>query len=1064
MADLKLSLVIGGEVSGALDGLKDVRTNLLNTYSEAKRQVESIVPAMEAAKAKAKELAVNLGNSGPPTKALVADFEKARASARDLASAYERGVVSLLQARQAARENAAAISEAARAERDWAAQTQARATAAAAASRNMANSSSLGVLGTRSGSDIRGEMTDTLRALASLKANGAAAQDIARAAQAAQLKIAALNAELKGTSAVATGAGNGMEGLAGRLAIVATAAMAVREAIGLLKSSVETGVRLDSMKTTYAFGNGGDLKKAAEEMAYARELSNRLGLELLSTTQAYGKLMAAARGTTLEGQATRDIFKAVASAGAVMGLTADQQSGALLAISQMMSKGTVAAEELRGQLGEHLPGAFKIAAQAMRMTEAEFNKMLENGDLAANTFLPKFAEALQKAVSDQLPNAEKSARAQLQRLENAFTEFKARIAQSGLLDKLAEQLERFLQHLGNMADSGELQRLAQGFADAFGAVIKFLTDAAILAERFSGTLGTLATVLASVMVGGKALAFFAEAGTGLAAAGAAAGTAAGGFTLLATAFKLLRSLTVGGLILVGVEELIKWGAGASEAREKAMALEAALRKLIDTNSQYASAAMLDADGMKEFGDTALDAYEKAIKGARDYAAAKVVDLTQRNDKGLPKGLGKFDDAIEFYRQQSAAYNEHLDTVVAGERLRREQVQLTGQVLQLEAEREKILAGDVKKTKVEALAEQIKGYEKLVDTIRKAREESQKEAEEAKKSADSHREKASEKKTSAEDKANSIREKNLSQEDQQALANQRAKDALSEGEYYAAAAAAALLDGRGKAFEDYAKKAESFLDRASKFAESSQNADLVEEIGKQQANLEKTLAKADDKKADDAEQRAAGLMDQLNQAQQKLSELKGEAATIKVNAEITDAISKLADVENKLAALKDKTVTVTLNTVNTDQANAPTGDTTKQPLPAFARGGPLPGVAPHDTADNMLYMGTPGEWVIRLAAVRHYGPAFLASINSMSLPKYATGGRLNLGGAFSGGSVVSRLSIPSIEKSTGSSPAQLTPINLNFPEFGKSLKMQGSPDIEKEVLNIFRIHAARFGKR
>ena len=43
----------------------------------------------------------------------------------------------------------------------------------------------------------------------------------------------------------------------------------------------------------------------------------------------------------------------------------------MLALAQMASKGTVQAEELRGQLGERLPGAFKIAAAAMGVTQAE---------------------------------------------------------------------------------------------------------------------------------------------------------------------------------------------------------------------------------------------------------------------------------------------------------------------------------------------------------------------------------------------------------------------------------------------------------------------------------------------------------------------------------------------------------------------------------------------------------------------------------------------------------------------------------------------------------------------
>ena len=81
---------------------------------------------------------------------------------------------------------------------------------------------------------------------------------------------------------------------------------------------------------------------------------------------------------------------AVSKAATTLGLSSSEADGALLAVSQMMSKGTVQAEELRGQLGERLPGAFQIAARAMGVSTSELGKMLEAGQVIAEDFLPQY--------------------------------------------------------------------------------------------------------------------------------------------------------------------------------------------------------------------------------------------------------------------------------------------------------------------------------------------------------------------------------------------------------------------------------------------------------------------------------------------------------------------------------------------------------------------------------------------------------------------------------------------------------------------------------------------------
>ena len=72
-----------------------------------------------------------------------------------------------------------------------------------------------------------------------------------------------------------------------------------------------------------------------------------------------------------------------------------------------------------------------------------------------------------------------------------------------------------------------------------------------------------------------------------------------------------------------------------------------------------------------------------------------------------------------------------------------------------------------------------------------------------------------------------------------------------------------------------------------------------------------------------------------------------------------------------------------------------------PVSAYrAYGGPLPGYAASDRADNTLYVGTPGEWVIQRPTTRYYGSSIMAAVNEGRVPKsvlapyaYAYGGEV-----------------------------------------------------------------------
>lgn len=183
----------------------------------------------------------------------------------------------------------------------------------------------------------------------------------------------------------------------------------------------------EGMENAIRFASGKDAEKNID---FLDSSIKRLNMDMESSYKGFQTIVGGMKGTALEGQATRDIFEGIATAGTAMNLKADQMEGALLAISQIASKGKVQAEELRGQLGERLPGAFNIAAKAMGVTQEELNKMLDKGELYADDFLPRFAAELKRTFEGGLTAAANSLQAATNRQNNALTSLKRTLGES----------------------------------------------------------------------------------------------------------------------------------------------------------------------------------------------------------------------------------------------------------------------------------------------------------------------------------------------------------------------------------------------------------------------------------------------------------------------------------------------------------------------------------------------------------------------------------------------------------------------------------------------------------
>ncbi len=256
---------------------------------------------------------------------------------------------------------------------------------------------------------------------------------------------------------------NQLEKLGGReqsVMSVANAFKALAASI-VVKEFIDANVEMEKFERAMVLLKG-STQGAAVEFEYIRNLANRLGLELFTTADAYVSLTAATKGTTLQGQATRDIFEAVSIAMSSLGKSSADTQGALLAISQMVSKGTVSMEELRGQLGERLPGAFQLAANAMGMSTQELDKFVATGNLTAEVFLPKFAAEMKKTFGDVRDM--EGYTASLNRLSNAWDEAMITLGKTGVFDAVTTGL--------NFATAAVAQTVAgfKGLGEIIGTI------------------------------------------------------------------------------------------------------------------------------------------------------------------------------------------------------------------------------------------------------------------------------------------------------------------------------------------------------------------------------------------------------------------------------------------------------------------------------------------------------------------------------------------------------------------------------------------------------------------
>lgn len=749
--------------------------------------------------------------------------------------------------------------------------------------------------------------------------------------------------QLNQSLGMATAASRGLSsqlGIArGNLLALAGGFAAIRLGSGIFRAAAE----LQAINAALVAVTGSS-DNAAMELEFVRSESNRLGLNLRAVSGDYAKLTAATKGTALEGEKTRQVFTSIVQAGTVLGLSSEKVSLALNAIQQIASKGTVSMEELRGQLGDQIPGAVPAFAEALGVSTEKLFEMVEANEVLA-TDLPKLAEVLNRRFGGGLEQATSSATAQLNRFRTAVFDLQVAFADSGFLSALTDGMEELAETMKDPEFRESMRELGATLATALNAavpVLQFIANhlgiatAGFIALKLSGPAALLAIAGAATQaatgVGLVGLALRALPGFGIFAAGTAA------IVALASAIGAAASK---------YQDLRRRKQEAEERNES-------VQRIINDTVLYKDELALTDEAFKKLTATEQAGYLQRLQNARDYyQQRKAQEQQARRDE--QRISGKDQSSVPFLRVIP-------QSVIENARQERELSRALNRQKTLNAQR----LNDEKSFEQRVLDIKKKGRETLKEQLDAALEDRR----------DFNR------------KLKDVQEENkdIEQEFEDALAKiKRGHGGRAEPSFIDAAsltrqARDAIEAGDIEEALRLAREATRTVDELNEAGKTS----TLALIGQQnQINaVVKQITAAREKAAEAERDKASKIVDDILTKAEALETLKVGFESEEAEEALKARIDKLA--EELRAKLK---IDVQLDTAGGKQR---TSDDLLPEIVNRAGGGEIRGPG-SETSDSILAWLSNREFVMRAAAVRKYGLGFMRAVNKGEFPRFAQGG-------------------------------------------------------------------------
>lgn len=208
----------------------------------------------------------------------------------------------------------------------------------------------------------------------------------------------------------------------------------------LAKSAVETAASFESIKKSIVFASGSQAE-GVKNLQFLDDITKNLAIDYTSAAEGFKRFLGATQGQ-LTGNEQRDVFTGMSKAIRVLGLDSEQTGSVFRALGEVVSKGTLQAQELKVQLANALPGASKAQADALNMSVTELFKNMQSGSIDGLTAVKKLAEYMGNKYAPGVSAALDTASAKMTILGNSWKRILESIGNSiistGILDYLNE--------------------------------------------------------------------------------------------------------------------------------------------------------------------------------------------------------------------------------------------------------------------------------------------------------------------------------------------------------------------------------------------------------------------------------------------------------------------------------------------------------------------------------------------------------------------------------------------------------------------------------------------------
>ncbi len=398
------------------------------------------------------------------------------------------------------------------------------------------------------------------------------------------------------------------------------------------------------------------------EMGFVTRLASRLGMDMGVLSDEYSKFAVAARQAGFSMESVRKIFTSVSEASRVNKNTMEQTSGIFLALTQMISKGKVASEELQRQLGDRMAGALNLFAKAVGVTTAQLTDLMRKGQVFADEkTLVSFAQVLDDAFGNQLPASLRTLTTHLGQFENQLYQGRLLVGKGGFVDSLISLFD----DLNSKLDSREGRDFFLSIGAAAGSivnVVKTLIDnIGMIVQLFNALVaikaaGWIMGVYTSFTTAGTALNAFWLKLKVLPAAfmetAKASGVLKAAFTgLAAAARKFLPMLAIGVAADLVINFFESMATKVPEATSALDEHEQILQKLLKSYDDLSKKSknpptFEDVKGAVSIKDADANFYR--LKDSYDEAIAQLRDSANGNRGSLNPFAGITDDVKGLY--------------------------------------------------------------------------------------------------------------------------------------------------------------------------------------------------------------------------------------------------------------------------------------------------------------------------------------------------------------------------------------------------------------------------------